>query len=270
MLQGNGPCSSNPCHMAATLLMHYGLSFVKKCLLNTRTTPKPIMIKDYLKSPRSLSIRSLHPTAVTLVIKKVTVMVMNDLLSSLSFNVNLPSNSWDSAFSKFDIENPWSRPRVCSKLFRNLPLEISKVKTKIKTDSYIWGLVFNQSIHFSFYLKIWPWKSEVKVMTKVKTDGYIWGLVFNRYVHFFCFMAIGPFSADIAYFIFDLEYARSRSWPRSNLMVTFEAHSSIDIFVCFSWQLDIFGWDKANFIYDLENSRSRSQWISTKIWSDNL
>ena len=161
--------------------------FVKKCLLNTRTTPKPIMIKDYLKSPRSLSIRSLHPTAVTLVIKKVTVMVMNDLLSSLSFNVNLPSNSWDSAFSKFDIENPWSRPRVCSKLFRNLPLEISKVKTKIKTDSYIWGLVFNQSIHFSFYLKIWPWKSEVKVKTKVKTDGYIWGLVFNRYVHFFLF-----------------------------------------------------------------------------------
>ena len=30
--------------------------------------------------------------------------------------------------------------------------------------------------------------------------------------------------------IFDLDNARSRSWPRSNVMVTFEAYSSIDMF----------------------------------------
>ena len=41
----------------------------------------------------------------------------------------------------------------------------------------------------------------------------------------FCFMAIGPFLAEIfiGNSIFDLENSRSRSWPRSNPTVTFEA-----------------------------------------------
>ena len=30
----------------------------------------------------------------------------------------------------------------------------------------------------------WLWKLKVKVMVKVKIDGHIWGLVFNQYVHF--------------------------------------------------------------------------------------
>ena len=35
--------------------------------------------------------------------------------------------------------------------------------------------------------------------------------------------------------IFDLEHARSRSWPRSNPMVTFEAQGSVDVFAsCFT------------------------------------
>ena len=39
----------------------------------------------------------------------------------------------------------------------------------------------------------------------------------------FRFVAIGPFfGRDIANSIFDLEKSRSRSWPRSNPMVTFE------------------------------------------------
>ena len=53
---------------------------------------------------------------------------------------------------------------------------------------------------------IWPWKFKVKV---------------NRYV---CFSLSGKtiFGWDIANSIFDLKNSRSRSWPRSNLMVTFE------------------------------------------------
>ena len=37
-------------------------------------------------------------------------------LTSLSFHVNLPSHSWDTTFSKFDIENPRSRSWLRSKL----------------------------------------------------------------------------------------------------------------------------------------------------------
>ena len=82
-----------------------------------------------------------------------------------------------------------------------------------------------QSDHFLlkysiFY--IWPWKFKVKVMAKVKTDGHIWALEFNRYV---CFSFRGNqtiFGWDIANSIFDLENLRSRSWPRSYPMITFE------------------------------------------------
>ena len=82
-----------------------------------------------------------------------------------------------------------------------------------------------QSDHFwlrysKFY--IWPWKFKVKVMTKVKPDGHIWALEFYWYV---CFSFHGNriiFGWDIANSIFDLENSRSRSWPRSNPMVTFE------------------------------------------------
>ena len=90
-----------------------------------------------------------------------------------------------------------------------------------------------QSDHFwSRYSKfhIWPWKFKVKVMAKVKSDGHIWGLEFNRYV---CFLFHGNrtiFGRDIANSVFDLENSRSRSWPRSNPMVAFEALRSIDVF----------------------------------------
>ena len=82
-----------------------------------------------------------------------------------------------------------------------------------------------QSDHFwlrysKFY--IWPWKFKVMVMVKVKPDDHIWALEFNRYV---CFLFCGNrtvFGWDIANSIFDLEKSRSRSWSRSNPMVTFE------------------------------------------------
>ena len=83
-----------------------------------------------------------------------------------------------------------------------------------------------QSDHFGLrYSKfhIWRWKFKVKVMTQVKPDGHIWGLKFYQYV---CFSFCGNqtiFGWDIANSIFDLENSRSRSWPRSNWMVMFEA-----------------------------------------------
>ena len=69
---------------------------------------------------------------------------------------------------------------------------------------------------------IWPWKFRVKVMAKVKPDGHIWGLELNQDA---CFSFRGNrtiFGWDIEISIFDLENSRSRSWPGSNPMVTFE------------------------------------------------
>ena len=109
-----------------------------------------------------------------------------------------------------------------------------KVMAKVKPDGHIWSLgvqsicllfVSWQSDHFwlryrKFY--IWPWKFKVKVTAKVKPDGLIWALEFNQYV---CFLFRGNrtiFGWDIGNSIFDLENSRSRSWPGSNPMVTFE------------------------------------------------
>ena len=128
------------------------------------------------------------------------------------------------------------------------------------------------------YFKIWPrksmvkvmcvvtgrghfWPSKFKVMVKVKPIGHIWGLGLNRYV---CFLFRGnrtTFGWHIGNSIFDLENSRSRSWPRSNLMVTFEA-LEFNRYVYFSFR-GIFGWDIANSIFDLENSRSWS-WPRSK------
>ena len=186
---------------------------------------------------------------------------------------------WDTAISKFDHENPWSRSCVWSKLKVTFNLQNSKVK--LKPIGHIWGLDFSRYVCFSFrgnrtpfgwdignpyltlkiqgqghgqgqtrwthlsprvqsicflfvswqsghfwlrYRKfhIWPWKFKVKVMAKVKPGGHIWALEFNRYV---CFSFRGNrtiFGWDLANSIFDLENSRSRSWPRSNPMVTFE------------------------------------------------
>ena len=133
---------------------------------------------------------------------------------------------WDTAISKFDHENQWSRSCVWSKVKVTSDLQNSKVKVMVnRVQSICLLFVSWQSDHFWLrYRKFhnWPWKFKVKSMTKVKPDGHIWGLEFNRYV---CFSFRGNrsiFGWDIANSIFDLENSRSRSWPRSTPMVTFE------------------------------------------------
>ena len=64
-----------------------------------------------LKSPRSLSCTSAHPTMVT----QVNIMVMNVWLTSFSFIVNRPPHFWDKAVSDSDLETQRSRSWVWSK-----------------------------------------------------------------------------------------------------------------------------------------------------------
>ena len=99
------------------------------------------------------------------------------------------------------------------------------------------------------YFKIWPWKSLVKAMCGVKGQVHISHWKFKGQGHEqgqthwshswsgvqqICLLFVSwqstIFGCDITNSIFDLENSRSRSWPRSNLMVTFEALSSIDMF----------------------------------------
>ena len=152
-----------------------------------------------LKSPRSLSGRCLHLTLVTKWSR-----------SHMTLKIQI-SRSWPRFW-------PWPWPWYCQ----------------------IWGLEFKsicllfvlwQSDHFWLrYSKfhIWPWKFKVKA--KVKSDGHIWDLEFNRCVRYSFRGNRTIFGRDIANSIFDLENSRSRSWHRSNLMVTFEVLRSIDMF----------------------------------------
>ena len=113
-----------------------------------------------------------------------------------------------------------------------------KVTCVVKGQGHIWPsylrpgvqsicllFVSWQSNHFwVIYSKfhIWPWKFKVKVMAKVTPDGHIWGIEFNWHVCVSFGVNRTIFDWDIANSIFDLDNLRSRSWPRSNLMVTFE------------------------------------------------
>ena len=109
---------------------------------------------------------------------------------------------------------------------RSWPMPNPLVTLRPGVQSICLFFVSWQSGHFWLrYSKfhIGPWKFKVNVIAKVKPNGHIWGLKFNRYVWFSFRGNRAIFGWDIANSIFDLENSRSRSCPRSNPMVTFEA-----------------------------------------------
>ena len=132
---------------------------------------------------------------------------------------------------------------VCGQRSRShLTLKIQRSRSRSRSNPlvtfeargsiYMFAFPFLEIGPFLRYSKfhIWPWKFKVKVLAKVKPDGHIWCLKFNWYIWFSFGENQTIFGWDIATSIYDLENSRSRSWPRSNPMVTFEAWSSIDMF----------------------------------------
>ena len=86
-----------------------------------------------LKSPRSLSSTSIHPTMVT----QVNIMVMNEWLTSFSFIVNRPPHSCDKPISDSDLQTPKSRSWVWSKCkviqsalyhIKSLPFHLTSIR----------------------------------------------------------------------------------------------------------------------------------------------
>ena len=229
-----------------------------------------------LKSPRSLSGRSIHLTLVTKWSRSWSWMTYCLTLYAMSISPPILR------YIHFKIW-PWK--------------SMVKVMCVVKGQGHVWPSNFKgqdysqgqthwshlrpgvqwicllfvpwQSDHFWLrYSKfhIWPWKSKVKVMAKAKPDGHIWGLG----VQSICLLFV-PWQSDH----FWLRYNKFHIWPwkfkvKVMAKVTPDGHIwALEFYryVCFSFRGNptIFGWDIANSIFDLEKSRSRSRRKSTKI-----
>ena len=123
---------------------------------------------------------------------------------------------WDTAtcISKFDHENPWSKPCMWSKVKVTWSWKFKGhgqgqtwwSHLRLKVQSICLLFVLWQLDHFWLrYSKfhIWPWKFKAKVMAKVKLDGHIWSLKFNWYI---CFSFHGNWA------IFGRYIANSITW----------------------------------------------------------
>ena len=186
------------------------------------------MARRQLKSPQSLSGRSIHLTLFTKWSWSWSWMTYCHLLCAMSIGPPILR------YSYFKIW-PWkSMVKVMCVVKAQGHIQPSKFKGQVETH---WShlrpgfqsicLLFVSWQSDPFWLRyrkfhIWPWKFKVKVMAKVKPDGHIWALEFNRYVSFLFRGNRATFGWDIGNSIFDLENSRSRSWPRSNPVVTFE------------------------------------------------
>ena len=136
---------------------------------------------------------------------EVTMWVTFYRLTSFSFHVNRSSHSWETSFSKFDLENPRSRSWVRGKLKSQYGSNI--------LSTHIPFIPCQSAIPFLRYdfFKIWPWKSKVKVRVEVKVGSHKVGIT-SYWLTSFSFHVNQPFhSWDTAFPKFDLENPRSRS-----------------------------------------------------------
>ena len=164
------------------------------------------------------------------------VMVMNDLLPHPLCNVNRPSHSEIQLFQNLTMKIH-GQGHVCGQRSRSrLNFIFQRSKLWSRSNPLVTFEAWSSIDMFAFRsVAIGPYLAEiqqipyltlkfkVKVMAKVKPDGHIWGLG----VQSICLLFV-PCQSDhfwlryIANSIFDLENSRSRSWPRSNPMVTLE------------------------------------------------
>ena len=113
--------------------------------------------RQHLKSPRSLSGTSAHPTMVTL----VNIMVMNGWLTSFSFHVIRLPHFWEKAIAYSDLETPrsrtwvWSRGKVIQSAqyhINSLPFHFTSIRPTIPEIQLF---------------QIWPWN--------IQGQGHKWG-----------------------------------------------------------------------------------------------
>ena len=140
-----------------------------------------------LKSPRSLSATSAHPTMVT----QVNIMVMNGWLTSFSFIVNRLPHSWDKTISDTDLETPRSRSWVWSKgkviqlaqyHINSLPFHLTSIRPTILGIELFRNLTLKHPRSMSWGRS----KVNVTYCTQYPTNALP-----------FCFTSIGPTILEI-------------------------------------------------------------------------
>ena len=145
------------------------------------------MARRRLKSPRSLSSTSAHPTMVTF----VNIMVINGWLTSFSLHVNRPSHSWDKAISDPDLETPrsrwwaWSKGKVIKSAqypINSLPFHFTSIRPTIPEIQLCQNLTLKHK------------RSRSWVRSKVKVTYYI---QYPTDALPFCFISIGPTIPEI-------------------------------------------------------------------------
>ena len=152
------------------------------------------MARRRLKSPQSLSGTSAHPTMVTL----VNIMVMNGWLTSLSFYVNRPSDTWAKAISDYDLE-------ILT------PRSMSWVWSKGKIIQLAQYHINSPRFHFTSIrptipeIQLFRNLTKVKVMSEVKDEGHILYPVSNRCTSFSFHINRTNHSWDMANIVFGLE-----------------------------------------------------------------
>ena len=123
----------------------------------------------------------------------------------LSFHVNWPIHSWDTAISKSDLENPRSRSWV------RWTLKVTAwVQHSIDSHPFN-SMSIGHPIPEIWLFKIWPWKSKVKVVGEGNVESHKVNVTSYRFTSL-SFHVNRPFhSWDTAFSKFDLENPRSRS-----------------------------------------------------------
>ena len=147
-------------------------------------------------------------------VKSHNVSLTSYRLTSFSFHVNRPSHSWDTAISKFDVENSRSRSWVRSKF---------KVTTWVQhsDDSHPF-----RSMSLGHPIpELWLFEN---LTLKIKGQGHGWGHssksqcgsnILSAHIPFIPCQS-GSDSWLTTFSKFDLENQGSRSWVRSQFKVT--------------------------------------------------
>ena len=189
-------------------------------------------------------------------VKGHNVSLTSYRLTSLWFHVNWSSHSWNTAFSKFDLENSRSRSQlkvyhpINSYPFRSMSIGppipgiqlFQNLTLKIHGQGHGWGQSLKsqhgsniQSTHIRFvpcqsgiqflsydFSKIWPWISRVKsrpwVRSKLKVTTWVQHSIDS---HPFRFMWIRHPIPELQHFQnLTLKIKGQRSWVRSQFKVT--------------------------------------------------
>ena len=183
-------------------------------------------------------------------------------LTSLSFKVNQPFHSWDTAFSKFDLENPRSR---------------SWVRRTLKVTTWVHHYIDSQSFRLkSISHSIAEIQHFQNLTLKIQGQGHGWGecwksqhgsIIISTHIPFV------PCQSAIQF----LRYNFFKIWPwKSNVKVMVKVKVEIYKVGVTSYRLTSFSFhvnwpshsrDTAFSKFYLENPRSRS-WVRWK--SHNL